>query len=215
MSRNLSPACEDLLARALGPEVRLQNDLPPDLPAVLIDANQLELALLNLAVNARDAMPDGGLLIFSAAEADGSDKDAPTELKPGQYLRISVVDTGRGMDEATLARAAEPFFTTKGRRQRHRPRSVDGAGPRGAIGRRAASCKRAGQRRADRSLAAAGRSPRDRARSANEDVTQPITSRGLAQCSLSTTTYWSRRARPRCWKIWVTPSSRQTRPPTR
>ena len=105
---------QDLLARALGPEVRLQNDLPPDLPAVLIDANQLELALLNLAVNARDAMPDGGLLIFSAAEADGSDKDAPTELKPGQYLRFSVVDTGRGMDEATLARAAEPFFTTKG-----------------------------------------------------------------------------------------------------
>jgi signal transduction histidine kinase/ActR/RegA family two-component response regulator len=105
---------QDLLARALGPEVRLQNDLPPDLPAVLIDANQLELALLNLAVNARDAMPDGGLLIFSAAEANGSDKDAPTELKPGQYLRFSVVDTGRGMDEATLARAAEPFFTTKG-----------------------------------------------------------------------------------------------------
>src|SRR6476661_3000537 len=105
---------QDLLARALGPEVRLQNDLPPDLPAVLIDANQLELALLNLAVNARDAMPDGGLLIFSAAEADGSDKDAPMELKPGQYLRFSVVDTGRGMDEATLARAAEPFFTTKG-----------------------------------------------------------------------------------------------------
>jgi CheY-like chemotaxis protein len=105
---------QDLLARALGPEIRLQDSLPANLPAVLIDAHQLELAVLNLAVNARDAMPDGGLLLFSAAEADGSDPGAPPSLKAGRYVRFSVVDTGRGMDEATLARAAEPFFTTKG-----------------------------------------------------------------------------------------------------
>jgi signal transduction histidine kinase len=105
---------QDLLARALGPEIRLQINLPTKLPAVLIDANQLELAVLNLAVNARDAMPDGGLLLFSAAEADGSDSCGPPGLKAGRYIRFSVVDTGRGMDEVTLARAAEPFFTTKG-----------------------------------------------------------------------------------------------------
>jgi signal transduction histidine kinase len=105
---------QDLLARALGPEIRLQNNLPTNLPAVLIDANQLELAVLNLAVNARDAMPDGGSLIFSAVAADEHDPGAPAGLKSGAYVRFSVVDTGRGMDEVTLARAAEPFFTTKG-----------------------------------------------------------------------------------------------------
>jgi signal transduction histidine kinase len=111
---DLLSGMQDLLARALGPEIRLQNDLPTNLPAVLIDANQLELAVLNLAVNARDAMPEGGLLLFSAAEADGSEPGAPPGVKAGPYVRFSVVDTGRGMDEVTLARAAEPFFTTKG-----------------------------------------------------------------------------------------------------
>jgi nitrogen-specific signal transduction histidine kinase/ActR/RegA family two-component response regulator len=105
---------EDLLSRALGPEVRLQNDLPTNLPAVLIDANQLELAVLNLAVNARDAMPEGGVLILSAIEAEAPSPGAPPGLKAGAYVRFSVVDTGRGMDDVTLARAAEPFFTTKG-----------------------------------------------------------------------------------------------------
>jgi signal transduction histidine kinase len=105
---------QDLLARALGPEIRLQNNLPEKLPAVLIDANQLELAILNLAVNAKDAMPDGGMLLFSATEAEGSDSGAPPGLEAKRYVRFSVVDTGRGMDEATLVRAVEPFFTTKG-----------------------------------------------------------------------------------------------------
>lgn len=105
---------QDLLARALGPEIRLDNDMPATLPSVLIDANQLELAVLNLAVNARDAMPNGGLLSLSAAEAEGSDPKAPPGLKAGSYVRLRVVDTGQGMDETTLARAAEPFFTTKG-----------------------------------------------------------------------------------------------------
>jgi CheY-like chemotaxis protein len=105
---------QDLLARALGPEISLQHDLPSTLPPVLIDANQLELAVLNLAVNARDAMPRGGLLSFSAAEANVTDAQAPPGLKVRPYVRLSVVDTGQGMDETTLARAAEPFFTTKG-----------------------------------------------------------------------------------------------------
>jgi signal transduction histidine kinase len=105
---------QDLLARAIGPGIDLHNDLPPNLPSVLIDGNQLELAVLNLAVNARDAMPNGGLLSFSAMEIDASDPKAPPGLKPGSYVRLSVVDSGEGMDETTLARAAEPFFTTKG-----------------------------------------------------------------------------------------------------
>ena len=75
---------QDLLFRALGPEIRLENGLPLNLPAVLIDANQLELAVLNLAVNARDAMPNGGLLSLSAAEAEAFDPKAPPGLKAGR-----------------------------------------------------------------------------------------------------------------------------------
>ena len=105
---------KDLLARSLGPEIRITQDLPADLPPILIDANQLELALLNLSVNARDAMPGGGVITLGADETEHSDKDAPPNLAPGRYVRLSVVDTGEGMDAALLARATEPFFTTKG-----------------------------------------------------------------------------------------------------
>ena len=107
---------EDLLCRAIGPAVMLGKHLPADLPPVRVDANQLELAILNLAVNARDAMPLGGSLSIVGSEqliAPG-DANAPRELPPGAYVRLEVVDTGLGMDEATLARATEPFFTTKG-----------------------------------------------------------------------------------------------------
>jgi CheY-like chemotaxis protein len=71
------------------------------------------MAILNLAVNARDAMPFGGVLTISAAEAV-VDTDHRSNLRPGRYLRLSVADTGSGMDHATLARAVEPFFSTKG-----------------------------------------------------------------------------------------------------
>ena len=104
----------DLLARSLGPETRVVLDLPPDLPSVLIDANQLELAILNLSVNARDAMPEGGSITLSACELDAASPDAPATLVRARYVRFSVIDTGQGMDEALLARAPEPFFTTKG-----------------------------------------------------------------------------------------------------
>ena len=79
----------------------------------MADANQLEMALLNLAVNARDAMPDGGPITIAAREEDVAARPA-RGLAPGDYVCLSVSDTGEGMDEATLARAAEPFFTTKG-----------------------------------------------------------------------------------------------------
>jgi signal transduction histidine kinase len=105
---------KDLLARSLGPEIRITQELPSDLPPILIDANQLELALLNLSVNARDAMPGGGVITLSADETEHSQTDAPANLAAGRYVRLSVIDTGQGMDEALLARATEPFFTTKG-----------------------------------------------------------------------------------------------------
>ena len=97
-------------ARALGPGVSLRLDVPDGLPAAHVDPDQLVLALLNLAVNARDAMDGTGLLQVRVRESDGRDHDA---LAAGRYLRIDVDDDGAGMDQATLRRAAEPFFTTK------------------------------------------------------------------------------------------------------
>lgn len=102
---------QDLLSKALGPGVDIRKDIPPRLPQLLVDSNQLELALLNLFVNARDAMTGGGTIMVSAEEKEIS---RPGTLTVGRYVRISVSDTGEGMDEATVTRAAEPFFTTKG-----------------------------------------------------------------------------------------------------
>ena len=103
----------DMLQRSLGPMVRVETRFPLDLPPVHADAHQLELAVLNLAVNARDAMPDGGKLEVSAT-ADHLSEGNAVGLAPGPYVRLSLVDHGEGMDPATLARATEPFFTTKG-----------------------------------------------------------------------------------------------------
>ncbi len=109
--RALFDGMRDLLERSLGPRVSILADVPPDLPEVEVDANQLELALLNLAVNARDAMPEGGSLRIEAAAETVAGSGDPA---PGDYVRISISDTGMGMDADTLRRAAEPFFTTKG-----------------------------------------------------------------------------------------------------
>jgi len=101
----------DMLERALGPTVEVVTDIREHLDPIMVDANQLELAILNLAVNAKDAMPDGGRITISADEGDSSENGA---LRPGQYVRLSIADTGEGMDAATLSHATEPFFTTKG-----------------------------------------------------------------------------------------------------
>lgn len=103
----------ELISSTTGPQIRVSTDASDELPPAHADYNQLEMALLNLAVNARDAMPDGGTLRMSAGikSADGIQ---PPELAPGTYVCISVSDTGTGMDENTLARAVEPFFSTKG-----------------------------------------------------------------------------------------------------
>lgn len=101
----------DLLRRSLGPTIRIDVRIEPDTPPALVDPNQLELALLNLAVNARDAMVDGGELCVEVARHDGA---AGPDCSDGTYVRISVTDTGSGMDAATLNRAVEPFYSTKG-----------------------------------------------------------------------------------------------------
>jgi signal transduction histidine kinase len=125
---------EELLQRAVGNGIAFSSEFPGDLPPVLVDANQLELALLNVALNARDAMADGGTVKITAAAhtvgspatsnslraSNGGTKplsdavDGAASLAPGDYVRITIIDTGIGMDESTLAKATEPFFTTKG-----------------------------------------------------------------------------------------------------
>jgi signal transduction histidine kinase len=124
---------EELLKRALGTGIAFGSEFPADLPPVLVDANQLELALLNLALNARDAMTEGGSVKITARADTVSSPALPNQrqtgngtakplsdnmngasLPPGDYVRVTIVDTGVGMDEVTLAKATEPFFTTKG-----------------------------------------------------------------------------------------------------
>jgi PAS domain S-box-containing protein len=102
----------ELLASTLGPRIELALDLAGDLPRARADANQLEMALLNLAVNARDAMPDGGQLSIGAEQEYVEGRTG--RLAAGRYVRITVRDTGKGMDAETLARCIEPFFSTKG-----------------------------------------------------------------------------------------------------
>ena len=102
----------DLITSSVGPTIQLQLRCEPDLPAALVDPNQLELAILNLCVNARDAMPQGGQLTI-LAEGEAVGPLSSPRIKPGFYLRISVIDVGVGMDSSTLARAVEPFYSTK------------------------------------------------------------------------------------------------------
>ncbi|WP_404337700.1 ATP-binding protein [Sphingomonas sp. MMS12-HWE2-04] len=103
----------DLIRRTLGPTIAVVLEMPPQLPSARVDPNQLELALLNLSINARDAMPGGGKLTLSAAEIAVDHRNS-LGLEPGNYLRVTALDTGAGMDRATLERATEPFFSTKG-----------------------------------------------------------------------------------------------------
>jgi CheY-like chemotaxis protein/two-component sensor histidine kinase len=103
----------ELIYSTAGPRIRVDFKIDPGLPAARADANQLEMGLLNLAVNARDAMPDGGALVVSASRRDVG-QERRLNLRPGQYVAVGVADTGVGMDEETLRRCVEPFFSTKG-----------------------------------------------------------------------------------------------------
>jgi signal transduction histidine kinase len=116
-SRTQKLALSVIDVNTVGPLIELHLLLGPAARPAIADANQLELAILNLAINARDAMPEGGRLTIATGRqvitldqsGDGGD-----ELSPGRYVVISVVDTGTGMPPDVLARAMEPFFTTKG-----------------------------------------------------------------------------------------------------
>jgi CheY-like chemotaxis protein len=113
--QKLVPEMLDFLRQSVGPNISITVDILPEVQPVKIDANQLELALMNLAVNARDAMPKGGSLTITCRnEATRGRNDVTKALPRGEYVRIDVADTGEGMSEATLAKAMEPFFTTKG-----------------------------------------------------------------------------------------------------
>lgn len=106
--------CEAVLRRACGEAVEMTLDLDPAVRATMIDVSQFESALLNLAMNARDAMPQGGTLTLSTANA-AIDPVAAEDLAiaPGPYVRVTIADSGEGMSQETMARAFEPFFTTK------------------------------------------------------------------------------------------------------
>ena len=99
-----------ILEKSAGAGIEMQRQIDRDLPLAMVDANQLELALLNLVVNARDAMPDGGALSISVRRAG---PPPGSELSDPDYLVLSVADTGKGMDSTVIARAIEPFFSTK------------------------------------------------------------------------------------------------------
>jgi CheY-like chemotaxis protein len=101
-----------LIQRSIGASVEIEMKFPPGLPPVRTDSAQFEASLLNLVVNARDAMPEGGSIVVSAEPE--SLAQSRLGLSAGDYVRLTVADAGEGMDAATLARATEPFFTTKG-----------------------------------------------------------------------------------------------------
>jgi PAS domain S-box-containing protein len=110
---NLVEGIRELLVRTLGPAIDIETRFPRAMARVRTDPNQLETALLNLALNARDAMPRGGRIVIAAREETVAAGHS-THLPPGPYVCLSVIDDGAGMDEETLARVTEPFFTTKG-----------------------------------------------------------------------------------------------------
>jgi PAS domain S-box-containing protein len=110
--RKLVSGMSDMLERTLGPMTTIETDIPEDLPSIKADANQLETALLNLAVNSRDAMPTGGSIKISARLVATPPVMGKKALN-GECIVLTVNDTGEGMDPDTLARAMEPFFTTK------------------------------------------------------------------------------------------------------
>ncbi|HXG55825.1 MAG TPA: ATP-binding protein [Vicinamibacterales bacterium] len=105
---------ESLLARLVGEDFQVRIDLQPDLYTVLADPGQIEQVLMNLAVNARDAMPDGGTLSISTANVTiDAEHNSRPGLQPGEYATLEVTDEGTGMTERVCAQIFEPFFTTK------------------------------------------------------------------------------------------------------
>lgn len=103
----------ELVQQSVTPQITVDAKLPSTLPRVKTDQSQLENAIINLIVNARDAMPSGGTIVISGSHHDLRESNSE-ELPPGRYVCLAVADDGEGMDEETLARVTEPFYTTKG-----------------------------------------------------------------------------------------------------
>jgi CheY-like chemotaxis protein len=104
----------ELILSTTGPQIKVVFDLAADLPPARADANQLEMAILNLSVNARDAMEHGGGALRISVDVEAVGPGSASELRPGAYVRLRVTDTGVGMSEEVAAKAIEPFFSTKG-----------------------------------------------------------------------------------------------------
>jgi signal transduction histidine kinase len=113
LNRLLGAEQVDMLRRTLGGTVEVKTAFREDLWAALVDPAQIELVVLNLAINARDAMPDGGTITIETRNVRVPDDDAMSELDPGEYVMVAVADTGTGMSEEVAAKCFEPFFSTK------------------------------------------------------------------------------------------------------
>src|SRR5262249_845114 len=111
----LIASMEDMLRRTLGPAIHMEMVLAGGLWVTRCDSNQLESALLNLVINARDAMPEGGRLTIETSNShlDSNYAASQRDVAPGQYICIAVTDTGTGMTPEVMQRAFDPFFTTK------------------------------------------------------------------------------------------------------
>jgi signal transduction histidine kinase len=151
----LTRGMAELIASTTGPQIKVIADAPTVLPPGRADPNQLEMAILNLAVNARDAMPEGGTLGISV-EALTIGRQHRSKLQPGRYLHLSVADTGVGMDEATRARGRALLLNQKAWK-RDGSRALDGARARLPARRGAHNPEHARARDQRRALAAAGR----------------------------------------------------------
>ncbi len=108
------PEVQELMRSVLGRRIEIKVQVPPDIWPVRVDSNDLDLALVNLALNAQDAMPAGGELRLQASNAEAADKEGLEHLAPGDYVLLTVSDDGTGLDPSLVEHAFEPFFTTKG-----------------------------------------------------------------------------------------------------
>lgn len=202
---SLLEGMRDLMTSSIGSSIELKVIAPDDLPPALADANQLELAILNLCVNSRDAMPNGGVLTV-AAEPAVVGPGGMANLNPGAYVRLLVIDTGGGMDEKTLAKAIEPFFSTKevGKGTGLGLSMVHGLAAQLGGAFMLTSTPRKGTR-ADLYLPVTD----SEAQSMRREAATPPARFVRSTCCSSTMRSWSAKERPRCSAISATPSMRR------
>ena len=148
----------DLMRRTLGEQITIETVLGGGVWRAQADPNQLELAILNLAVNARDAMPNGGKLTLETTNVHLDDQYSATQIEviPGQYVMLAVTDTGTGMPEEVKGKGLRSLLHHQGRGPRHRPWAVAGLWFRQAIARPCQNLQRAGNRHDHKNLPTSG-----------------------------------------------------------